>query len=103
MSKEKILIKMNELKPGDLFSFRTETTPIYWRFVEYRDDKLIYEGIRDNKYQFSSPIRIQNVMVKREQKEPEQVRPKRKSRYIPKVKICAGCGSFAHGNPGHDI
>jgi len=20
-----------------------------------------------------------------------------------KIKICAGCGSFAHGNPGHDI
>lgn len=19
------------------------------------------------------------------------------------IKICAGCGSFAHGNPGHDI
>ena len=21
----------------------------------------------------------------------------------PKIKICAACGSFAHGNPGHDI
>jgi hypothetical protein len=39
----------------------------------------------------------------REQVEQEENKPKRKSRYIPKVKICAGCGSFAHGNPGHDI
>ena len=33
----------------------------------------------------------------------EAPKPKRKRKYIPKVKICAGCGSFAHGNPGHDI
>ena len=32
-----------------------------------------------------------------------ETKPKRKSRYIPRVKICAGCGSIAHGNPGHDI
>lgn len=59
-----VLTKMNELKPGDLFSFRTERTPIWWRFVEYKEDKLIYEGIRDNKYQYKSPIRMQYVLVK---------------------------------------
>jgi len=63
-TKEK-LIKMNGLKPGDLFSFRTIKRPIFWRFIEYRNDELIYEGIRDNKYQFKSPIREQNVLVKR--------------------------------------
>jgi len=34
-----------------------------------------------------------------EQKEPV----KRKIPKEPKIKICAGCGSFAHGNSGHDI
>jgi len=42
-------------------------------------------------------LRSELQSVEREEK------PKRKGRYIPKVKICAGCGSFAHGNPGHDI
>jgi hypothetical protein len=31
-------------------------------------------------------------------KEPKKPKQKRQS-----FKICAGCGSFAHGNPGHDI
>lgn len=33
--------------------------------------------------------------------EGEEVKPKRKNQ--PSIKICAGCGGFAHGNPGHDI
>jgi hypothetical protein len=35
----------------------------------------------------------------------EKEKPIRKSRGYggSKIKICAGCGSFAHGNPGHDI
>ena len=28
-------------------------------------------------------------------------KPKRNKE--PKIKICAACGGFAHGNPGHDI
>lgn len=62
--KKTIIVKMNELNSGDLFSFRTIRQPIYWRFIKYRNDELIYEGIRDNKYQFKSPIRTQNVLVK---------------------------------------
>lgn len=31
-----------------------------------------------------------------------QVEPTKKRKYTH-TKICAGCGSFAHGNPGHDI
>jgi hypothetical protein len=34
-----------------------------------------------------------------ENPERPEKKPKRKGRYIVKVKICAGCGSFAHGNP----
>lgn len=34
--------------------------------------------------------------------EQEQKIPKKKKE-DSKIKICAGCGSFAHGNPGHDI
>lgn len=26
-----------------------------------------------------------------------------KKKRSPSIKICLGCGSFAHGNPGHDI
>ena len=58
------LIKMNELKPGDLFSFRTYNTPVYWRFVEYRGEELIYRGIRNSDYEYKSIIRDQNVLVK---------------------------------------
>ena len=32
------------------------------------------------------------------EKPPKRIRTK-----SSKIKICAGCGSFAHGNPGHDI
>ena len=37
-----------------------------------------------------------NVGSKKE-KEPTEGKPKRKRKYIPKLKICSCCGSFAHG------
>lgn len=33
----------------------------------------------------------------------DQINAKTKKPKGSKIKICAGCGSFAHGNPGHDI
>ena len=35
--------------------------------------------------------------------EQERKRPYLKKAKESSIKICAGCGSFAHGNSGHDI
>ena len=36
-------------------------------------------------------------------KTPLYKKAERKKREYPSIKICAGCGSFAYGNQGHDI
>jgi len=42
------LVKISELKKGDLFSFRTIMRPIFWRFVNLCNDIIVYEEIRSN-------------------------------------------------------
>jgi len=37
------------------------------------------------------------------EKELDDLKNRNCSKKYPSVKICAGCGSFAHGNSGHDI
>jgi hypothetical protein len=53
-TKDGQLIKVSELKNGDLFSFRTIKKPIWWRFLEIKDGLIIYEAIKDKNYQFTS-------------------------------------------------
>ena len=40
------IVKITELKEGDLFSFRTITSPIYWRFLSFIQGVITYEEIR---------------------------------------------------------
>lgn len=40
---------------------------------------------------------IADVILALDEKKPRNKKVK------TKIKICAACGSFAHGNPGHDI
>jgi hypothetical protein len=55
MKDGQLLIKVTELKNGDLFSFRTIKKPIWWRFIEIKDGVIVYEGIRNKTYQYTSP------------------------------------------------
>jgi len=57
------LIYIFNLKKGDIFSFRTIQKPIWWRFIEIKKGKVIYEEIR-NKYRHSSN-QINSTVLKR--------------------------------------
>jgi hypothetical protein len=46
------IVDINDLKEGDIFSFRTEAKPIWWRFIQIKQGSLIYEEIR-SKYRHS--------------------------------------------------
>jgi len=39
-------ININELKNGDIFSFRTIKRPIWWRYIEVKEGEFTYEEIR---------------------------------------------------------
>jgi len=55
------IVKIIELKTDDIFSFRTIMKPIWWRFIEIRDDLIIYEEIR-SKFRHSTSFK--NILVK---------------------------------------
>jgi hypothetical protein len=55
MKTEPILIKITELRFGDIFSFRTIKRPIWWRFVTIAEGDIIYEEIR-SKFRHTTPI-----------------------------------------------
>jgi archaellum biogenesis ATPase FlaH len=56
------------------------------------------EQASDNMYQIEAHIlREELAALEAKEEKPNRVRKE------PSIKICAGCGSFAHGNPGHDI
>lgn len=81
MSKEEQIIE-------DFLKF---ADPIYWGENEYTS------------YQSIIPLYIKHL-----ESEPEKPKDKVTAEEKPKskrqsFKICAGCGSFAHGNPGHDL
>jgi uncharacterized protein with von Willebrand factor type A (vWA) domain len=44
-----------------------------------------------------NPKDMEAIIKKQEEIKEEAVKPKRKRKYIPKVKVCSCCGSIAHG------
>jgi hypothetical protein len=57
-------IKINELKEGDLFSFRTYTRPIWWRFIKLKDSILTYEEIK-SKFKHHTRIELFPIVLKK--------------------------------------
>lgn len=42
------IVKISELKKGDIFSFKTIMTPIWWRFISFNQGIISYEEIKNN-------------------------------------------------------
>lgn len=54
------IIGINELKEGDIFSFRTIKTPIWWRFISVIPGEIHYEEIK-SKFRHTSYFAIQTT------------------------------------------
>ena len=63
MKTEPIKIKIDDLKTGDIFSFRTIERPIWWRFIKFEKGELIYEEIR-SKYRHKA-VHTATIILKR--------------------------------------
>ena len=63
MKVKRKLIKITELKEGDIFSFRTLMTPIWWRFIGIKEGTIVYEEIR-SKYKHNSTLIDSTVFKK---------------------------------------
>ena len=69
------------------------------QYVEKLKELVEHVGGTDPKWCHTCKEMLDEISALEQQIEEGEEKPKKET----KVKICAGCGGFAHGNPGHDI